>query len=268
MPDPSSPYADLDRPPLHRSALLRGLGSPWSDLELHEEVDSTNRVAVDAARAGRAEGLVVVAELQNGGRGRLDRTWVSPPRAGLTLSMLLRPPVPVARWSWLLALVALAAAEAVSERSGVEVALKWPNDLVVDDRKLGGLLAEVSGDAVVVGLGVNVTTRRAELPRPDATSLALEGAETTDRQPLLLGILRAVGTAYGEWSRTAGAVEPLRSAYRAHCTTIGRRVRVELPGGAAVEGVAVDIDDDGRLVVDAAGRRESFSAGDVVHLRS
>jgi len=267
VPDQSSPYADLDRPPLRRAALLRALSAPWTDIEVYAEVDSTNRVTVDAARAGRSEGLVVVAELQTGGRGRLGREWVSPARAGLTLSLLLRPDVPPARRSWLTALVALAAAVAVSERSGLDVAVKWPNDLVVDDRKLGGLLAEVAGDAVVVGLGLNVTTRRGELPRADATSLALEGADATDRQPLLLAILRAVGASYGEWLRSGGETEPLRSAYRPRCATIGRPVRVELPGGASVEGVAVDIDDDGRLVVDTHGRRESFSAGDVVHLR-
>jgi BirA family biotin operon repressor/biotin-[acetyl-CoA-carboxylase] ligase len=262
-----SPYADLDRPPLHRAALLRALGEPWTDIEVYAEVDSTNRVCVDAAKAGRSEGLVVVAELQTGGRGRLGRQWVSPPRAGLTLSLLLRPDVPAARRSWLTALVALGATVALGERTGVDVGLKWPNDLVVDDRKLGGLLAEVAGDAVVVGLGLNVTTRRTELPRADATSLALEGAEVTDRQPLLLAILRAVGTSYGEWLRAGGEPEPLRSAYLQRCVTIGQPVRVELPDDASVEGVAVDIDDDGRLVVDTDGRRESFSAGDVVHLR-
>ena len=262
-----SPYADLDRAPLRRAALLRGLPVPWTDLELHAVADSTNRLAADAARAGAPEGLVVVAELQTGGRCRLDRSWVSPARAGLTLSVLLRPEVPAARLAQLPMLVAVAAARAVRERTGLNVALKWPNDLVIDDRKVGGLLAEVAGDAVVVGVGLNVTTRRGELPVPTATSLALEGAATTDRQPLLLAVLRAVGADYAEWSASGGEATPLLSAYRGRCTTIGRQVRVELPGGRTVTGHALDVDDDGRLVVATGGERQAFSAGDVVHLR-
>jgi BirA family biotin operon repressor/biotin-[acetyl-CoA-carboxylase] ligase len=263
---PPSRYADLDRPPLRGTDLGRACQPPWTAVELYDEVESTNHVAADAARDGKT-GLVVVAELQTGGRGRLGRQWVSPPRAGLTLSMLVRPVVPAAHWPWLPGLVCVAAARALRERTEVDVRLKWPNDLVVADRKLGGLLAEAVDSAVVIGIGINVTTRPAELPRPDATSLAMEGAVTTDRLPLLLALLRQVGTDYLAWSAAGGDPDAVLSAYRELCTTIGRRVRVELPGGSAVEGEAVDVDARGHLVVDVGGAHRAVAAADVVHLR-
>lgn len=267
MPSPPSPYADLDRPPLRRSGVDRACTPPWTSIELYDAVESTNQIAADAARAGRDSGFVVVAEVQTGGRGRLGRQWVSPPRAGLTLSMLLRPEAPVAQWPWLLGLVAVAAATALQDRTEVDVRLKWPNDLVVDGRKLGGLLGEVVDDAVVIGIGVNVTTRRAELPRTDATSLALEGADATDRLPLLLSLLRQVGSDYLAWNGGGGAPGPLLAAYRGLCTTIGQRVRAEGQDGTAIEGEAVDIDISGHLVVDVDGVHRAIAAGDVVHLR-
>lgn len=263
-------YADLDRPPLAarglRAAALRV--PPWRELHVLGEVRSTNDVVAAAARAGAAEGLVVVAESQTGGRGRLGRGWVSPPRAGLTFSVLVRPPVVPDRWSLLPLLVGVAAARAVAERTALDVRLKWPNDLLVEDRKLGGLLAEVVGDAVVVGIGLNVATRRDELPRTDATSVAVEIAEgeAADRAPLLLALLRAIGPAYLEWVAADGSPAALLDRYRAACASIGRRVHVSLPAGADVWGEAVDVDQHGRLVVRRDdGTLRSFSAGDVTH---
>ena len=267
VPPPPSRYTDLDRPPLRPADVDRARLAPWTAIELYDELGSTNQLAAAAARAGVASGLVVVAELQTGGRGRLGRQWVSPARAGLTLSVLLRPAVPVAQWPWLLGLAAVAAATSIRDRTEVDVRLKWPNDLVVEDRKLGGLLAEIVDDAVVIGLGVNVTTRRAELPRPDATSLLLEGADPADRLPLLLSLLRQVGTDFVAWNDGDGASGPLLAAYRGLCTTIGRQVRAELPDGSAVEGVAVDIDANGHLVIDTGASSRSIAAADVVHLR-
>ncbi|MEO6713255.1 MAG: biotin--[acetyl-CoA-carboxylase] ligase, partial [Mycobacteriales bacterium] len=250
MTSPGSAYTDLDRPPLRRVDLERACQGPWTSIDLRDEIGSTNDVAAESARGGAGSGLVVIAEAQTGGRGRLGRQWLSPPRAGLTVSMMLRPTPPPAQWPWLPALVAVAAATALTERTEVDVRLKWPNDLVVDGRKLGGLLAEIVADAVIVGIGINVSTRRAELPRPDATSLALEGATATDRLPLLLALLRHVGTDYHAWSEAAGDPATLLAAYRRLCTTIGRRVRAELPDGSAVEGEAVDVDSRGHLVID------------------
>lgn len=271
-------YTDLDRPPLSARALTRALVVPggfWSRLEVRTETGSTNADATAAAVAGAAEGLVIVAESQVAGRGRRDRQWVAPPRAGLTLSVLLRPgaSVPPSSYGWLPLLAGVALAEAVTRVAGVEAALKWPNDLLVDDRKCAGILAEVSGDAVVIGIGLNVTTRAEELPETTgvpATSLRLAGAANTDRDPLLRALLRGLDRWYQGWREAGGDAEMcgLLAAYQRNCATIGRQVRVLLPGGAEQAGEAVAVDPDGQLVirtVDGADLR--VSAGDVVHVR-
>lgn len=258
-------YSDLDRPPLQQRALNRALTPPWHSVLLLDSIGSTNSYAVTAARGGEREGLVVVAEHQFLGRGRLDRQWVSPPRAGLTFSVLLRPAVSPSVRPWVPLLLAAVAAEAVSARCDLDVSLKWPNDLLVGGRKLGGVLAESTGDAVVVGFGINVSTRREELPREDATSLALETGAPVDRGPLLLALLRAMGPAYTEWGGDASAAA---GRYRQRCDTIGRDVRVQLPGDRVLEGEATDVDDAGCLVVTTAdGTATAVSAGDVVHVR-
>lgn len=267
----SDAFADLGRPPLDGAALARALAGPdlpWRELRVVGRTSSTNADLVEEARRGTPGGLVLVAEEQSAGRGRLDRTWTSPPRSGLTVSVLLRPDVEPSRWAWLPLLAGLAAAEAVSRLAEVHVALKWPNDLVVGERKLAGLLAERVGDAVVVGLGLNVTLGAAERPVPEATSLALEGAACTDRDPLLRAVLRRLAERLDAWAATGGTpATGLRDDYRARCTTLGRLVRVAVPGGAAVEGRAVDVDDAGRLVVQTAAGTTALAAGDVVHLR-
>ena len=243
-------YDDLNRPPLRAHALDRALAGDGWRVQVLAETDSTNAVVADRARAGEPAGLVVVAESQTAGRGRLDRRWLSPPRAGLTFSVLLRPEPTLLAWQSLLGGVAVV--RAVREVAQVDAVLKWPNDVLVDGRKLCGLLAEVPvGGLVVLGIGLNVTTRDDELPPGGATSLQLVGAVTVDREPLLKAVLRHL-------ARPAGPAD-----YRALCATIGRRVRLELPGGTAVEGVADDVDTGGRLVVDGT----AYAAGDVVHLR-
>jgi BirA family biotin operon repressor/biotin-[acetyl-CoA-carboxylase] ligase len=250
-------YADLDRPPLRTLALTRALAGDGWRVEVLPEAGSTNAVVAERARAGQAAGLVVVAEAQTAGRGRLDRSWVSPPRAGLTFSVLLRPDLPAAQWPWLSLWGGLAVAEALRERAGVDAELKWPNDVLVDGRKLCGLLAEVpEPGALVLGIGLNVTTSAEELPHAQATSLKLAGARTTDRDTLLRAVLRSLTTVLGD-------ADAARVSYRERCGTIGRTVRVELPAGRSVEGVAEAVDDNGRIVVDGV----PYGAGDVVHLR-
>jgi BirA family biotin operon repressor/biotin-[acetyl-CoA-carboxylase] ligase len=258
-------YTDLDRPPLRQLALRRALAPDGWRLEVLQETGSTNAVVAERARRGEPEGLVVVAEAQTAGRGRLDRSWVSPPRAGLTLSVLLRPELTVAQWPWLPLLTGLAVATAVRERAELDAALKWPNDVVLGrgagdhraERKVCGVLAEVpEPGAVVLGIGLNVTTTADELPHDGATSLRLAGAPVTDRDTLLRAVLRALRAVLVDVDRS-------QQEYRECCRTIGRRVRVELPGERFVEGLAEAVDDDGRLVVDG----QPYGVGDVVHLR-
>jgi len=233
----------------------------FGDVTWLPEVTSTNDEVASRARSGAVpEGIVVVADAQTAGRGRRGRAWEAPPGSSLLVSVLLRPKAPH------LGLVAagLAAVDACRSVTGVDASLKWPNDLMVDGKgKLAGILAEAVADGgVVVGLGLNVDWSTTPLP-PGATSLAeVTGmAEVTgtgfDRAPLLVAYLVALE------HRCRQEPDEIMSTYRAACSTIGRRVRVELPGGASHEGVATDVDDTGRLVV--ADR--AIAAGDVVHLR-
>ncbi|MFF8877581.1 biotin--[acetyl-CoA-carboxylase] ligase [Streptomyces flaveolus] len=278
--DPShSRWSDLERPPLNITALRRGLvreGGLWRQVDVVQRTGSTNSDLVTLAAEGKAdEGAVLVAEEQTAARGRLDRQWTAPARSGLFFSVLLRPTdVPVARWGWLPLLTGVAVATGLARAAGVDTALKWPNDLLVtvggEERKAGGILAERAGDGVVIGVGINVTLRAQELPVPRAGSLALAGAVSTDRDPLLRGVLRALEDWYGRWRSAGGdpAVSGLQEAYAAGCATLGRVVRAELPGERSLVGEAVAVDGDGRLVLATeAGVQEPVGAGDIVHLR-
>jgi len=269
-----SPYTDLDRPPFHEAALRRALlvpGGLWRELRVVAETGSTNADLAALARDGKAEGHVLVAERQTAGRGRLDRSWESPARAGIAVSVLLRPDeVPVSRYAWLPLLAGVALAEAVREVAKLEPYLKWPNDLMLEgDRKCAGILAEAVPPAVVLGIGLNTTLREPELPRADATSLALAGAECVDRDPLLRRLLRSLAVWYARWRAAGGDADAcgLREAYTLICGTLGRPVRVELPGGAVLTGSATDVDAEGRLVVVSGETRRAVAAGDVAHLR-
>jgi BirA family biotin operon repressor/biotin-[acetyl-CoA-carboxylase] ligase len=205
----------------------------------------------------------------------MGRTWTAPPRAALTFSLLLKPAVPPARRGWLPLLTGVAVAEAVTKATGVETGLKWPNDLLAADAKLAGILAEAAGDAVVVGIGLNVSTEPAEFPSPrpgalPATSLRAAGATALDREAILLAILEGFERWYRAWQQAGG--DPDRSGLRPEYTrlsaTIGRTVRAELPGGQALSGPAVGVDSDGRLLVLlSSGSEVAVAAGDVVHLR-
>ncbi|MFE2070520.1 biotin--[acetyl-CoA-carboxylase] ligase [Streptomyces sp. NPDC059467] len=278
--DNNNRWSDLDRPPLSATALRRAVvreGGLWSDVEVVQRIGSTNSELVSRAAAGKAvEGAVLVAEEQTAGRGRLDRQWSAPARSGLFFSVLLKPAVvPVARWGWLPLLTGVAVATGLARAAGIDTALKWPNDLLVtvgdEERKTGGILAERAGeDAVVVGVGINVTLRAEELPVPQAGSLALAGAVNTDRDPLLRAVLRSLEDWYGRWRAAGGdpARSGLQETYAAGCSTLGRTVRAELPGDRSLVGEAVAIDGDGRLVLATAdGVQEPVGAGDIVHLR-
>ena len=236
-------YSDLSRPPLPH--LVRG-GPGWR-VEVVATTGSTNADVADRARAGELPGLVLVAEEQTAGRGRLGRSWVSPPRAGLHVSALLT----MAPSPWVPLLAGVAVARTLREDAGLSPRLKWPNDVLVADRKIAGILAEVVDGRVVLGIGLNVSTRDEELP-PDrpATSVAIEGG-LTDRLTLLRSLLHHLA---------AGAT---KVDYLSLCDTVGREVDVHLPDGSVVRGGASAVDDDGRLVVDGT----PYAAGDVVHLR-
>lgn len=267
------------RPPLEPASVATTVadlaGSRWS-VEVLVESPSTN--AVLAARARErgdvVEGLVVVADHQTAGRGRLDRAWVTPPRSALTFSVLLAPDrVPVARWPWLPLLAGVAVVEGVRRATDLGCALKWPNDVLLGEAKLAGILVErverPGGAAAVVGIGLNVSTTSAELPVETATSLFLGGAGEVDRAELLGHVLAALGEEYDAWRAAAGdATGRLRTSYLGVCDTVGRDVRVALPDGTTLAGRASGIDAEGRLEVRTdTGGTTVLGAGDVVHVR-
>jgi BirA family transcriptional regulator, biotin operon repressor / biotin---[acetyl-CoA-carboxylase] ligase len=232
-----------------------------------DSIDSTNRWLVERAAGGAPEGTVAVADHQTAGRGRLGRRWEAPAGSALMVSLLLRPALAPGRLHLVTAAVGLAAREACLSVAGVGADLKWPNDLLVGEEKLAGVLAEGVGGAVVVGLGLNVswappgaTCLTAQMRAAGRQGERQEAGRGVDRGELLGAVLAGVEARYGAWDEVAGE-------YRAACATVGRRVRVAQATGDLV-GTAVDIDRDGRLVVvDDAGRSEAISAGDVVHLR-
>jgi BirA family transcriptional regulator, biotin operon repressor / biotin---[acetyl-CoA-carboxylase] ligase len=243
-------------------------GGLWQQIRVVQLTGSTNADLLAEAAAGAAAGRVLVAEAQTAGRGRLGRQWVSPPSASLTFSALLRPDdLPPARRAWIPLLAGVAVAAALRSCAAVDARLKWPNDVLVGGAKLAGILAEQHRDAVVVGVGINVTSRRAELPVPTATSLLLENAAELDLDRLLGAVLRELEHWYLAWAGGDLDSSGLPAEYRRWCATIGQQVRVELPGGRALTGVAADVDAGGRLVVRTPSGLTSVSAGDVVHVR-
>ncbi|MDF9875718.1 biotin--[acetyl-CoA-carboxylase] ligase [Cellulosimicrobium cellulans] len=274
------------RPPL-RAEFLRELlvtpAGPLARLEVVPESASTN---AELARAVAADPgawpapALLVAEHQPAGRGRLGRSWTTPPRAALLGSLLLRPDVPRETLSWLPLLAGLATTRALRATAGVDAVVKWPNDVLVPDpgagasaplRKVAGILAEVLPDGgVVVGVGLNVSQRRDELPVPTATSLALAGAATTDREIVLVALHEAFGEVLVRWQDAGGDAHA--AGLDADCAevsaTLGTRVRVERVGGGDVVGLATGLALDGGLVVrEDDGTTSVHRSGDVHHLR-
>ena len=229
------------------------------------ETGSTNDDLVAEARRGAPSGLVLVADHQTAGRGRLGRRWDAPPGASLLVSVLVRPSAGAAsRLHGATQAVGLSAQAACVDVAGFRPELKWPNDLLVGDRKLAGVLAEaVSGPevAVVVGMGLNVAWP-AE-PTDLAISASSVAGRAISRDDLLDRYLDHLADRLAQWE---GAPGDLLADYRAALATIGRAVRVERASGT-IEGTAVGVAEGGQLVVVSDGERHEVSAADVVHLR-
>ena len=232
-------------------------------LEVLDEIGSTN--AELAARVEPDEFTVLVTTNQTTGRGRLDRSWVAPAGTSLAVSVLLPRPA-AAGLGWVPLLAGLAMRRAVASLVHGPVALKWPNDVQVGGRKISGILAELVSGGVVVGAGLNLTMTHDQLPTPTATSLTLEGAHPSELADRALAAylleLRSLATLL---STDAPA---LRAAVADGCDTLGRQVRVELPGGDELRGTAIRLDELGRLVVLTTSGEALVAAGDITHLRT
>lgn len=261
-------------PPLDATVLrdqLVGPGQPWRALDVVAETGSTNADLLARSAAGEdIDGVVLLAEHQTAGRGRHGRHWVAPPRSQLALSVgVAADTVPAAGWGWLTLAIGVAVADALAETSGLQVGLKWPNDVIVGEGKLAGILAEVAApkQLIVVGLGLNVTMTPQEAPDPAAVSLAMLGASVLDRNLWADKVLRHLAGRIAAWRAAGGADDALAADYRRHSCTLGVRVRADMPGDQRVEGLAEAIDDTGRLVINTGTETVTVSAGDVTRLR-
>ncbi len=272
-------------------------GTRFGQVRRFAEIDSTNRYLLDLARRQPLDGVVAVAEHQTAGRGRLGRTWEAPPGANLLVSVLVLPGMAVERLHLCTVALSLAAVEACRASASLEPMLKWPNDLLVGERKLAGILAESvplarptgphgSRRAVVLGIGLNVDwpppddsvapagdpdevpTGDAEVVpgeiRRSATSIRRETGSSVDRDHLLDLLLVGLEGRLCQLDDEMGATR-LAAEYRSLCATVGQAVRVVTAEGE-VRGEALDITPDGRLVVDVGVGLATISAGDVVHV--
>lgn len=264
-------YTPDNRPPLDPAGLQQLPGA--LSVEVVQRAPSTNQLLSDRARTGAPEGLVVVAEHQTDGRGRLGRTWETPPRAALTFSVLLRPEVAPPRWSLLPLLAGVAVVDGLAAGGAPGLVLKWPNDVLSPDGlKVAGLLVErvatSRGPAAVLGVGLNVSTTRSELPVSTAGSLVTAGMVDPDRTALLRQVLEALVRRYDAWRSGTGEQDrALVAAYVERCDTIRREVVVHLPGERTLRGRATGVAPDGALVVEDGAGSHTVSAGDVVHVR-
>ena len=241
---------------------------PWAITEF-DEIDSTNSWLVARAREGAAHGTVARADFQTAGRGRLDRTWEAPRGVSLLTSILLTPRVAVEHLPLVTASVALAASRGLTRLCGLTPSVKWPNDLIVNDRKLGGILAElvdiVDGfPRVVVGVGLNL-----QWPGPEGVggTCVRDEVGVTIAPRAMLDILLAELELILPSMESAEGRRQLAHAYREILATRGRTVRVDLVDGTSLVGVAADVDDDGALLLAIDGSERTIRSGDVFHLR-
>lgn len=243
------------------------LPAPWRRLEAVTSTPSTQEAVV--ASAGSDSGVVVVAAEQTSGRGRLDRTWTSPPSAGLWFSALLRTKRPVADVGVVPLLSAVAIARTLNQDCGLTSSVKWPNDVLVNDAKIAGVLVQlVNSDSLVIGVGINTFMTHEQRPIATATSLAMEGVVGFDHPQLLMSLLGHLGELVGPIEAEGSWPSDVLDEYRALSSTVGREVAVHLPSGQTLSGLAVDLDPHGRLEVQGAdGVVVTVGAGDVVHVR-
>jgi BirA family transcriptional regulator, biotin operon repressor / biotin---[acetyl-CoA-carboxylase] ligase len=266
-------------PPLTRDTIHSTLSTTWLGrrIELFDGLPSTNREAVQLAQAEVEHGTVVAADSQTAGRGRLSRTWFSPPGANLYCSIILRTARPMERlteWlSWLPLISALAAAEAIEQVSSIHVSVKWPNDLLISEKKVGGILCESgtgarSGPFQIIGIGINVNLDHDDWPadlRDSATSIWQERKVVIDRNRLLAQLLHELEQCLDEL--VTHGTSQLALAYCQRCTTIGHTVRATLGNGSPVVGLAEGIDQDGSLRVRTQATQPGSGTPEVVLLR-
>jgi len=235
--------------PYWRVSVVELTGSTQNDLLQLVE----SKIALD--------GQVIVTEFQSSGRGRLDRTFEAPAKSALLFSFYIKPRKQRSEWGFIPLIAGLSLVRSINALdSGMNVSLKWPNDLIVNEKKCAGIIAQMTTEGIVLGIGLNVSMTSKELPVPSATSLAIEGSTITDRNLLLSEILNTFAELFEAWEEST----ELLNEYASVSSTIGKKVRIELPGGENLEGSVARISSMGELVLDNG---KHVSAGDVIHLR-
>lgn len=219
------------------------------------QADSTQDLVL--ARSAEHAGLVVWTADQRSGRGRADRHWISPPGSGVAMSILLKPDSDGPAWTWFSLLLGCAASLAIRDR-GVPSSVKWPNDVVVGEHKIAGILATAASDAVVLGIGINTAMTLEQRPESRATSLRLEGASDLEPEALIDDVL----SHFAELLDSNDWVD----IYRQQCSTLGMKVHVQMPQGD-LEGTAVDVADSGELIVRGIHGEVLINVGDITHIR-
>lgn len=272
---PSKGYRLVSAPDLSADYIKSAVqGSLFKDIIVYDRVASTNEIAMSvAAKSNLWVNSVIIADSQERGKGRLGRKWVSPPGKNVYMSILLRPGLETRDATMLTLLTAVACAHAIKKISGLPVSIKWPNDLLLAGKKLGGILTEIRADIdkinlAVIGIGINVNTRvqdfSAEI-RQIATSIKEGSKKYTPRNELIVEVLKQFDYFYGILIKKGKHF--LMSEWKELSSTIGKEVKVVI-GEETVSGLAEDIDDNGMLILKLrSGLRRRISSGDITHLR-
>ncbi len=240
-------------------ALINSLVTQYWRVSVVDVTASTQSALMTRVNAGKVKpGDVITANFQRAGRGRMSRTFEAPKNSALLFSFYITPQRKKDDWGWIALLAGVSVAQSLSKYGAT---VKWPNDILINDRKVSGLIAEISGDGVVVGIGINVGMTSQELPVPTATSLAIEGAVDLDRNHLLPDLLTQFEANFTRWDQGDDSIVEL---YKSLSSTLGSRVQIHYPNDLIEKGVAVGISPRGELILDSGTH---VHAGDVVHLR-
>jgi BirA family biotin operon repressor/biotin-[acetyl-CoA-carboxylase] ligase len=234
----------------------------------YRTLGSTNQLGFRLAESGASEGTLIVADEQTKGRGRMGKSWHSPPKLGLWMSLILRPDIPPFKAPGLSICAGLALAQAISKLTGMEAKIKWPNDCLMNGRKVGGILLELSAELdrinfVIAGIGVNINQQPSDFPRKlssVATSVRIEYGKEVSRMKLLALFLQRFEAIYLDFKKKGLA--PQRRLIKRFSSLLGRQVAVKF-GKEKIEGVAEDIDDNGSLVIRARREKRVVRAGEV-----
>ncbi|CAB4712251.1 unannotated protein [freshwater metagenome] len=240
-------------------ALINSLTTQYWRVSVVDVTASTQSALVTRANAGKVKpGDVITANFQRAGRGRMSRTFEAPKNTALLFSFYLKPARKKEDWGWIPLIAGISVAQSLKN---YKATVKWPNDILINEKKVSGLIAEITGDGVVVGIGINVGMTHDELPVPTATSLAIEGVTDIDRNHLLANVLTEFESIFTAWDQGDDSVADM---YKSLCGTLGTKVQIHYPNDLIEKGVAVDISALGELILDSGTH---VQAGDVVHLR-